>query len=275
MTAGAGNALDLVTDLLALEETDSFLVVTGAGVSVASGIPTFRGSDPDAVWARDTTQMGTHRYFVEDPVGSWRWYLDRFEKVVGARPNPAHQALADMERWHKAHERGFLLVTQNIDGLHRAAGSEDIVEVHGRADRFRCSRDGCNLGAPTGSIARADVDLGPFLGAPSPSTLPRCPACSSLLRQHVLWFDERYDMHGDYQVGRALYAAQRARVVLFAGTSFAVGITAMILEEAANHSANVYSIDPTPRPSGPSVRAIVAPAEVALPALRDALSAAS
>ena len=69
------------------------LVVTGAGISLASGIPTFRGRDPGAIWKRDVTELGTFRYFSEEPVGSWRWYLSRFAKTVGAKPNPAHTAL--------------------------------------------------------------------------------------------------------------------------------------------------------------------------------------
>ena len=73
--------------------SDAYLVVvTGAGISLASGIPTFRGSDPDAVWKRDVTELGTFRFFTEDPVGSWRWYMSRFDKVLEASPNPAHHA---------------------------------------------------------------------------------------------------------------------------------------------------------------------------------------
>src|SRR5205085_178122 len=117
------------------------------------GIPTFRGEDPGAIWKRDVTELGTRRYFEEDPVGSWRWYRSRFASLGGARPNPAHLALAALERW-QAEQGQFLLVTQNIDGLHRAAGSTRLVEVHGRADRVRCSSDGCEHAAPEGSLPR-------------------------------------------------------------------------------------------------------------------------
>lgn len=78
------------------------VVVTGAGVSLASGIPTFRGSDPDAVWERDLTELGTHRYFEQDPAGSWQWYRSRFDHVLEREPNDAHYALAALERWHVA-----------------------------------------------------------------------------------------------------------------------------------------------------------------------------
>lgn len=242
------------------------LFVTGAGVSLASGIPTFRGSDPSAIWANDTTKLGTNAYFERDPAGSWSWYLSRFARLQGARPNPAHLAIAGLERWQRARGGAFLLVTQNVDGLHRAAGSEELVEIHGRGDRLRCSREGCALGAPTGSLPRADVDVAAFLASPSRDTVPRCPACGALLRQHVLWFDEVYTMHDDYQFARAMKAARRAELVVFAGTSFAVGITELILEEARDR-ALVYSIDPTPRDAPSFVRAIAAPAESAFPEL--------
>ncbi|MBK9032779.1 MAG: hypothetical protein IPL61_16170 [Myxococcales bacterium] len=144
---------------LRAEPAAALLVVTGAGVSLASGIPTFRGSDPDAVWARDVTELGTNAYFQRDPVGSSRWYLARFGGLAGAAPNAAHVALAQLERSREARGGRYLLVTQNVDGLHAAAGSRALVEVHGRADRVRCSRLTCALGAPRGSIARADVPI--------------------------------------------------------------------------------------------------------------------
>src|SRR4051794_24017544 len=98
----------------ALERTRGLtLVVTGAGVSLASGIPTFRGTDVGAIWKKDVTELGTRAYFEEDPAGSWSWYLARFDAAVGAVPNPAHQALVALERWQRGRGGRFLLVTQN------------------------------------------------------------------------------------------------------------------------------------------------------------------
>ena len=251
---------------LELRLSSTVLFVTGAGVSLASGIPTFRGSDPSAIWANDTTKLGTNAYFERDPEGSWSWYLSRFARLHGAQPNPAHLAIAGLERWHCGRGGAFLLVTQNVDGLHRAAGSEQLVEIHGRGDRLRCSRVGCAVGAPSGSLPRADVDVTAFLAAPSRETVPRCPACGALLRQHVLWFDEVYTSHDDYQFERVMKLARQADLVVFAGTSFAVGITELVLEEARGRAA-VFSIDPTPRQAPSFVRAIAAPAELAFPEL--------
>jgi NAD-dependent deacetylase len=251
-----------------------WLVVTGAGVSQASGIPTFRGTDPGAVWAKDTTELGTLRYFLQEPAGSWRWYLSRFDRVLAAQPNPAHHALAALERWQLARDGQFLLVTQNVDPLHERAGSKELVKVHGSADRVRCSSAGCRYGAPRGSLPREEVDLASFLADPSEENVPRCPACGSLLRQHVLWFDEYYHGHHDYQWDRVQAAARRAEVVLFAGTSFAVGVTALVLESALARGVTVYSVDPAGRPPVPGVVPIAQPAEVALPALCAELGAA-
>src|SRR5512142_2502781 len=91
------DAIERITGLLRSHSRGRVVVVTGAGISLASGIPTFRGTDPGAIWKRDVTELGTFQYFSEDPLGSWRWYLSRFEKTVGARPNPAHTALVALE----------------------------------------------------------------------------------------------------------------------------------------------------------------------------------
>lgn len=250
------------------------LVVTGAGVSLASGIPTFRGSDPGAVWANDVTELGTVEYFQRDPVGSWRWYLHRFDRLTGARPNPAHHAIAALERWQLARGGEFLLVTQNVDALHDEAGSRALIHVHGRADRVRCARVGCEHGAPKGSLPRDPAATAAFLQDPKLETVPRCPACGSLLRQHVLWFDEYYTDHHDYHIDRVLRAAKNAGVVLFAGTSFAVGVTDMIVLRALARGADIFSIDPAGRFPHPRVLPLTAPAEKLLPALCDALGAA-
>ena len=249
------------------------LVVTGAGISLASGIPTFRGQDPGAIWKKDVTELGTFRYFKQDPVGSWRWYLLRFERTVGAKPNPAHMALAALETWCAGQGGELLLVTQNIDGLHRQAGSRNLIEVHGRADRVRCPRQGCANAAPDGSLPRADFDLEGFLADPTPATLPRCPRCQTVMRQHVLWFDEYYDSHRDYQWPRVIEAATSAEAVLFVGTSFSVGVTDLVLHAALKRGATVLSVDPAATAPSSEVVSLRVPAEEILPALCKRLGA--
>ncbi|MEZ4448225.1 MAG: Sir2 family NAD-dependent protein deacetylase [Nannocystaceae bacterium] len=251
----------------ACEGARSLLVVTGAGVSLASGIPTFRGADPGAVWAQDIMELGTEAFFRQDPVSSWRWYLQRFGALADARPNPAHEAIAALERWQVGRGRLFLLVTQNVDGLHDRGGSERVVHVHGRADRVRCSRRGCAHGAPSGTLPRDAADQAAFLAAPSLETLPRCPACGAILRQHVLWFDEYYQGHRDYEIDRVLRGAKAASMILFVGTSFAVGVTDLILERALARGRPIFSIDPAARAPHRQVKVLAAPAEEALPEL--------
>ncbi len=243
------------------------LAVTGAGISLASGIPTFRGSDPGAVWKRDLTELATLRYFLEDPVGSWEWYLSRFEKLGAARPNPAHLALAELERWQVARGGEFLLITQNIDTLHEQSGSTRMIKVHGSSDKVRCSRDGCTLGSPTGALPRPDEALAAFAAAPGEATLPRCADCGSPLRPHVLWFDELYASHADYRWSEVQRSLHRMRAALCIGTSFAVGFTEALLQAAAWSRVPVFAIDPTPTLPvvSRSLRHLVAPAEELLP----------
>ena len=223
------------------------VVVTGAGISLASGIPTFRGTDPDAVWKNDVTELGTNRYFQSDPVGSWRWYTSRFDMVLDKAPNAAHFALAALERWQLKRGGGFQLITQNVDTLHEDAGSDALIKVHGSADRVRCSRVGCECGPPWGSVKRADIDMAPFFADPCLETLPRCPACDELLRQHVLWFDEFYDGHQDYQWSSVIKASQSMAVLLFVGTSFAVGVTELFLQAAQARQVPMFAVDPGAR----------------------------
>ena len=248
--------------------TGFLVVVTGAGVSHASGIPTFRGTDPGAVWKRDITELGTNRYFEEDPAGSWEWYTSRFDIVQEKRPNPAHHALVAIEHRQVAGGGRFLLVTQNVDPLHERAGSERLVKVHGSADRVRCSRRACVHGAPRGSLPRADIDMDAFKAEPVVANVPRCPSCGALLRQHVLWFGEFYDEHRDYQWDRVVEAARTMDTCLFVGTSFSVGVTDLFLRGGLMAGRPLLAIDPGAAASPhPSVTLLREPSEILLPAV--------
>lgn len=253
----------------------SIVVITGAGVSAASGLPTFR-SGPDAVWRHDDLEIGTYEFFRAHPVEHWRWYLDRFGGILDVTPNRAHRSLAALESWHRSRPGGagdFLLVTQNIDTLHERAGTERLVKIHGTADRYRCSRPGCRLGSPSGSIPVDDVDLEPFRAAPSRETIPRCPECGALLRAHALFFDELYDGHVDYGFDRTLRAFDQMSLALFVGTSFAVGITEIALRSTLFNRIPAWSIDPDTAAEAryPWLRIVPEPAEEALPAVCEQL----
>ena len=268
------DAADLLTRQLESLGTGQLVVVTGAGISLASGIPTFRGTDPGAIWKKDVTELGTRRFFESDPAASWAWYTSRFDIVLDKQPNPAHHALAALERWHVARGGRFLLVTQNVDPLHERAGSERLVKVHGSADRVRCTRHGCEHGAPNGSLARADFDMSAFAAEPVLENLPRCPACGNVLRQHVLWFDEYYDEHREYEWGRVLLAAQTFDCLLFVGTSLSVGVTELFLQAAIELGRPALSVDPgAAPPPHPHVEMLRAPSEDLLPEACERLGA--
>jgi NAD-dependent SIR2 family protein deacetylase len=268
---GMERGAHLLAESIRKAGTGLILAVTGAGVSAASGLPLFRGTDPGAIWNRDILEVGTISYFHRHPVEWWQWFLDRFAGLGEARPNAAHDALAALERWQLGRGGDFLLVTQNVDTLHERAGSRRLIKVHGTSDRFRCSRDGCELGAPAGSIPEDEVDLSAFLRDPRRETLPRCPRCGSLLRPHVLLFDEFYDEHADYSFGEVRRAAERSALTLFAGTSFSVGVTELVLREALGWRVPVVSIDPAAAAPMPGVTAVRVPAEEVLPAVCRAL----
>lgn len=264
----------LLKDLVKLG-SGSLLVATGAGISAPSGIPTFRGTDPDAVWRVSDVRLATREYFVQDPVGQLLWYFDRFEAARTARPNPAHAALVSLEEMLEEHRRSFHLVTQNIDTLHEQSGIRHLIKVHGTLDRLRCSREGCAFGAPRGSIPIPRDKIERFRVSPSAATLPRCDACGANLRAHVLFFDEHYFGHVDYRLAEVEDLARKADIVLFVGTSFSVGVTDLLLQSGQFSGASMYSIDPAD--SGSPSAAVVPirlPAEEALPSLTAELSEA-
>ena len=250
----------------ALGRARAALFVTGAGVSLASGIDTFRGSDPGAVWKNDIMEKATFGHFRRDPADAWAWYLARFERVARAEPNPAHRALVAIEEGLEARGARSLLVTQNIDGLHHRAGSRALVEIHGKARKVRCASPRCPEGA-FGTLAFEPSAFDAFRDAPSRDQLPRCSHCGDgLLRPHVLWFDEHYQSHPDYGFERVLAYLPTADLVLFVGTSFSVGITDWIVEDSRAAGRACWSIDPSGEaPAG--VRSISGRAEALLPAL--------
>src|SRR2546423_11070565 len=152
------------------------LVITGAGVSAESGIPTFRGTD--GYWRNlDPTKLATPEACARDPSLVWDWYRERRQRIRKAQPNPAHQAIAKLA----LHTEGFLLVTQNVDDLHLRAGlpAEKMVQIHGDIFMTRCSR--CEFRRYE---HEQDHDDG---------SLPKCPECGDFMRPGVVWFGEQLD----------------------------------------------------------------------------------
>jgi len=249
----------------AIEKSQRLLVITGAGVSAASGLSTFRGTDPGAIWSNDVVEIGTFRWFRAHPVEWWIWFLDRFDGILDARPNPAHDSIAALERWQRGRDREFLLVTQNVDTLHERAGSRELVKVHGSADRVRCARFGCANGSPRGSLPVDAFDFTRLRRDPCEANLPRCPDCEAPIRAHALLFDEFYDEHRDYGFSRVQEALFRCDLAVFVGTSFSVGVTDLATRTLAGRGVSMISIDPVAIPPLRSISSIPMRAEAILP----------
>jgi NAD-dependent deacetylase len=213
-----------------LRSARRLVALTGAGVSAESGVPVFRG--PEGLWRSfRPEELATPEAFARDPCLVWEWYAWRREKVAACRPNAAHAALARLE----ARLPGFLLVTQNVDGLHAAAGSRRIVELHGSLWRVRCTR--CRA---------CETDR----RVPLPELPPRCSAagCGGPLRPDVVWFGEALP---EAALGAAFAAAREAEVVLVVGTSSLVYPAAALPQLARSAGAFVIELNPEPTPLTP------------------------
>jgi NAD-dependent deacetylase len=205
---------------------DTFvLVLTGAGVSAESGVPTFRGVD--GLWERHRIEdVASPAAFERDPALVWRFYSQRREGAASCTPNPGHAALAELER---TLESRFLLATQNVDGLHHKAGSKRVVELHGNLFRTRCS--GCSR--------PAFVDHASYPA----DALPRC-GCGALLRPDIVWFGEYLDPVVLAQIGDFLDGAAGRRLVFLAvGTSGAVYPAAGFVHEARARGGQTYLVN--------------------------------
>ena len=219
--------MELAEARAALQSARRVAVLTGAGVSAASGIPTFRDAQ-DGLWARYRPEdLATSEAYTRDPALVWRWYAWRYALCAQAQPNAAHRRLADLE----AHlGSGFTLVTQNVDGLHARAGSRRVLELHGTLARARCERCGHTQALPT------PEDFVPP---------PVCTVCGAPMRPDVVWFGEALQ-------GAALDAARTAfetyEVALVIGTSGTVQPAASLAELARRAGALVIEVNPQATP---------------------------
>ena len=222
------------------------VALTGAGVSAESGIPTFRGKE--GYWQIGSRhyqpqEMATFEAFSRMPDEVWAWYLYRRGVCLAAEPNPAHVAFVRAE---EALGEDFLLVTQNVDGLHWRAGSRKIYEIHGQIDRFRCANE-CSADVyPMPEGVDVAWDKARKLGEKERSLLV-CPRCQSRGRPHVLWFDESYD-EARYRFSSTLSAVDRAELLIVAGTSGATNLPHQMVQRAAHlgRAIVVLNADPSP-----------------------------
>ncbi len=227
-----------------LRSAERVAVLTGAGVSAESGVPTFRDAQT-GLWAQYRPEdLATPQAFRRDPKLVWEWYAWRRELVGRVEPNPGHLALVVMER----HVPVFHLITQNVDSLHQRAGSTNVVELHGNLARTCCERD------------REIVESWDESSEEIP---PRCPTCGARLRPDVVWFGE--SLPTDALI-TAVEAARRAEVFLSVGTSAVVQPAASLPVEALQAGAVVVEINPDPTPLTPmATHALHGPSGEVLP----------
>lgn len=224
------------------------LWLTGAGISAESGIPTFRGRE--GYWRVGSQnyqpeEMATWSTFQELPDEVWAWYLYRRGVCRAAEPNAAHRALV------RAEQRtgdAFLLVTQNVDGLHLRAGNtpDRTFQIHGNIDFMRCSRE-C-LAAPVPIPEEIDVawEKGRQL-SPHERSLLECPSCGAPGRPHVLWFDETYD-EPNFRFQSSIEAARNASLLIVIGSTGATSLPIHIATIAAQRGVPMLVVNPEPNP---------------------------
>ena len=202
-----------------LKQARSVAVLTGAGVSAESGVPTFRGAD--GLWKRHRAErLATPEAFASDPKLVWEWYDWRRSVLSGVKPNAGHYALAELEK----RTPNFTLITQNVDGLHELAGSLNVLRVHGSIWMLRCLECG-----------REQEDR----RTPLPEIPPRC-ACGGMLRPGVVWFGEALPA----AVWRAAETAARScDLLLVIGTSALVYPAAGLAHLAKSSGARVVEIN--------------------------------
>lgn len=200
-------------------------VLTGAGISAESGVPTFRGKE--GLWGKfRPEELATMDAFLSNPKIVWEWYNWRRELMAGVEPNPGHYALRDLAGYFDR----FTIITQNVDNLHRLAGSEDVLELHGNIYRNKCAD--CNRQHDMD----ADVD---------PETIPSCAFCGGKIRPDVVWFGEMLPAEA---IDRAFAEAEQSEVFLSVGTSALVHPAASLPVAAKRRGATLVEINPDETP---------------------------
>ncbi|NPA16048.1 MAG: NAD-dependent deacylase [Deferribacteres bacterium] len=209
----------------ALRAARKLVVLTGAGISAESGVPTFRGKD--GLWKRyRPEELATPFAFKKNPKLVWEWYDWRRSLIAPLEPNEAHRLIAELEERYPE----FALITQNIDGLHKKAGSKKILELHGNIWRVRCTN--CPY---KGEDYRVPLEEVP----------PKCPECGALLRPDVVWFGEPLDAE---ILNEAVHHSETCDLMLVIGTSGVVQPAASLPLIAKNAGAKVAEVNPESTP---------------------------
>ena len=246
------------------------LVLTGAGVSAESGIPTFRGKD--GYWRNlDPKKLATREAFARHPQLVWDWYRERRQRIRNARPNAAHEAVARLAQ--RTDE--FLLVTQNVDDLHTCAGipAQRMVQIHGDIFVTRCSR--CEF-SERGGVGSPEPHMRGRLRSIAPTSendvnLPRCADCHALMRPAVVWFGEQLSRNELERIENFIDGGA-CDVVIVAGTTATFGYIMDWALRASRDGAELIEVNPEETPlSRFATRLVRQPAAIALPRIADEL----
>ena len=204
----------------AAQKARNVAVITGAGMSRESGIPTFRG--PDGLWKNfRPEELATPEAFQKDPALVWEWYEWRRQIVLKAEPHEGHRVIAAMEKFFPE----FLLITQNVDGLHPRAGNRKLIEIHGSINRARCTK--CATRFELGSRVLSELPL-------------RCD-CGALARPDVVWFGESYDSN---LLSATLDFLGSADLVWVVGSSGMVSVPVYLAAQARENGALLVDLNP-------------------------------
>jgi NAD-dependent deacetylase len=258
-------ALNIAPSLLEqLRAARHAMALTGAGISAESGIPTFRAPGT-GLWSQYSIEdFATPRAWRRNPKLVWGWYTHRRRLALRAQPNAGHLALAQLA----ADYPQFTLATQNVDGLHVRAGSQDVLELHGSLFRFRCTIEG----APVDYMDPEDNDPAALerLERGEGPEVPACPRCGALIRPAVVWFEE--PLPADV-LAAAEAAAANCDVLFVVGTSAHVYPAAALPERARRHRALIVEVNPEETELTPSAHlSLRGPAGTILPRFADLLA---
>lgn len=216
-----------------------FAFLTGAGISADSGIPTYRGAD--GIWIKGTQfhkpeEFGTYKYFKENPEEVWQYSLFRKKMFENAQPNASHRKIVEIE---DLLQEKFHLITQNIDNLHRRAGTKRIYEIHGNNREIKCS-NGCKevIDLPIEIEGKQiDEDL-----TAKDIELLKCKECGSWMRPNILWFDERYNEKTN-KIFSSLKVAKNSGILFIVGTSGATNLPIAIAETTLKYGGTIVDIN--------------------------------
>lgn len=230
---------EIIREVYHKKNRNLFTFLTGAGISAESGIPTYRGVD--GIWIKGTKfhkpeEFGTFKYFKENPEEVWQYSLFRKKMFENAQTNVSHHEIVEIE---KLLQDRFHLITQNIDNLHRRAGTERIYEIHGKTREIKCSKGCKGIESLPAEIEGKDIDEDL---TERDIELLKCKECGSWMRPNILWFDEYYDEKTNKKFS-SLKIAKNSGILFIVGTSGATNLPMAIAETTLKYGGTIVDIN--------------------------------